>query len=339
MMTDTTHAPGELLDRILTASERVYRVVRRTPLVRSRQLSERYGAEIYLKLEHTQPYIHAYKGRGAANFFYAQSTRPAELVTASGGNHALAVARVAYLEQVSAVIFVSRHLPAFRSWLIRQVGRRWVRIEQVGEVFDDALQAARAYARQSGSLMVPPFDDLDVIAGQGTLGLEVAQQLATLGVTPDLALCQVGGGGLLAGFGTVMKAAYPNIRLVGVELTEASALTESLAAGSRCRVTPPPQPLASTMAVSQIGRLPWLYARALVDQMVLVSGPAVARAMIDTAAWRVRSVGPPEPAGAAGMAALEQLDVRGQTVICLITGGNFDRRDWRYIHWLAHQLA
>ena len=325
-----------LLKQIQAAAGRVYRLVRRTPLVRCTSLSEHYGADIWLKQEQRQPYVRAYKGRGVANFFYSQPARPSALVTASGGNHGRAVARLAAVERVPATIFVPQAASTFTVGQIRRLGSPYVEVVRSGEIFDDAYAAAWAYAGETGSLMVPPYDHPAIIAGQGTLGLEVAAQLTALDLVPEVALCQIGGGGVFSGYGTAMKAVFPSLHLIGVELDEAAAMTASLEAGERRTVSVPSAPFSPTMAVACPGELTFLYVQALADQMVVTDRPATCRAMETLA--QAHPGFPAEPAGATGVAALEQLvdQIAGRTVVCLITGGNFDRAMWPRIRdWAA----
>jgi threonine dehydratase len=282
---------GDLVSipRIRAAAERIRGVALRTPLLA-------WDEETWLKPENIQP-IGAFKIRGAHAKLTALSDaeRRAGVITYSSGNHAQAVARSARLLGVRAVIVMPDNAPPVKAAGVERDGAQIVRC---GPGSDERRRMAERLAVEHGYSMVPPFDDLEIIAGQGTIGLEIAEDLPQV----TSVIVPVGGGGLISGVAAALKALTPTVRVVGVEPDAAADARDSLAAGEI--VSWPAEKTSRTIAdglrVSAIGRLPFAHMQASVDEIVTVSDDEIEQAMV-VLATRARLIA--EPSGAAAMAA------------------------------------
>jgi threonine ammonia-lyase medium form len=309
--------PTVSLDDILAAHDLARDVVRRTPLEPNRALSERVGGPVYLKCENLQR-TGSFKIRGA----YARMSRLSDaervagVVAASAGNHAQGVALAAQLLGVKARIYMPVGAPLPKIQATRGYGAH---VEFAGTTVDDCLLAAKAWAEESGALLVHPFDHPDIVAGQGTVGLEIVEQC------PDVATVLVctGGGGLLAGIATAVRGLRPDARIVGVQAEGAAAYPGSLAAGHPVALSSM-STMADGIAVGRPGDVPFALVSRYVDDVVTVSEELISRALLFLLE-RAKVV--VEPAGAVGVAAL--LDdglVAGMTppVVAVLSGGNID---------------
>ncbi|MDA8046333.1 MAG: threonine ammonia-lyase [Actinomycetota bacterium] len=307
------------LEAIRAARERVRPVLRPTPVDHSESISRLAGRRVLIKPEFRQR-TGSFKIRGAFNRI-AQLPPGLGVVAASAGNHAQGVALAATLTGREATIFmpIAAALPKVEA--TRSYGAT-VRLE--GEVVDECIVAAQAFAEQTGAVYVPPFDDLDVIAGQGTIGLELLEE------APDAVaiVVPVGGGGLLAGVAaaialapTVASAATRRPRVIGVEAAGAPTLTAALAAG-RPVTLERVSTMADGIAVGRCSELTLAHAQALVDSIVTVDEEEISRAML-LAVERAKAV--VEPAGAAPLAAIMADRIPGTgPVVALLSGGNVD---------------
>ena len=299
---------------ISAASRRIAGVALRTPLERSIWLSELTGHDVYLKLECWQR-TRSFKMRGAAN---AVSTLSAEarargLVTASAGNHGQAVALAARTVGAQATIFVPSNAPEMKKNRIRSFGAS---LREEEPTYDDAEIAAEQYARTTDATFVHAFADAAVVAGQGTIGLEILEDLPSV---RDVVV-PVGGGGLIAGIGIALAGSNAETRLWGVQSTETTAMYDAFQVGRsiECRITP-------TLADGLAGctdDVSYQRARRVVDEMLLVSEDALPAAI--RALYRYDGV-VAEGAAAVTVAAIVErvIEVRGPTVL-VITGGNID---------------
>ena len=287
----------------------------RTPMEESRWLSAVAGGEVRIKAENLQR-TGSFKARGA----YVRLSRLSEaerargVVAASAGNHAQGVALAAQLVGTRATVFMPEGAPIPKERATRGYGAEVV---FTGTYLEDALVAAREFSERTGAVFIHPFDHEDVIAGQGTVGLEILEQL------PEVASVVVptGGGGLLAGVALAVKAVRPDVRVVGVQAKDAAAYPGSLEAG---RPTPLEQmrTMADGIAVGGPGDLTFAAVRDHVDDVVTVSEDSLARAVL-ALAERAKLVS--EPAGAAAVAALLDDPSRFPTpCVAVISGGNID---------------
>ncbi len=310
----------DYIERILTA--RVYEVAHETPLERATLLSGRLGNEIWLKREDEQP-VFSFKCRGAYNKM-ARLT-PAELkrgvIAASAGNHAQGVALAAQRLRTRAVIVMPRTTPSIKVNAVRALGGQVV---LHGDNYDAACVHARRLGRARRLSFIHPYDDPEVIAGQGTIGAEILKQHPQ---ALDAVFVPVGGGGLIAGIAAYIKQLRPAVRIIGVEPEDADAMARSLKAGRRVTL-PHVGIFADGVAVRQVGRETFRLCRRFVDEMVIVSNDEICAAIKDIFEDR-RSV--LEPAGALAYAGLKRYvarkHLRDRQLIAICSGANvnFDR--------------
>jgi len=310
----------DYLQAILTA--RVYDVAQETPLDPANALSARLGNQILLKREDLQP-VFSFKLRGAYNKM-AHLT-PAQLrrgvICASAGNHAQGVAFAAQRLGCRAVIVMPATTPQIK---VDAVASRGARVILKGDSYDDAHAHSLTLARRERLTYVHPYDDPDVIAGQGTIAVEI---LRSHSGPIDAIFAAVGGGGLISGVAAYVKRIRPEIKIIGVEPIDADAMTRSLAAGHRVRLSQVGL-FADGVAVKQVGQEPFRLCRQLVDDMVLVDNDDICAAIKDVFE-DTRSI--LEPAGALAVAGIkawvERRRTKGKTLVAIACGANmnFDR--------------
>jgi threonine dehydratase len=303
---------------IVEAFDRLRKRVRRTELIHSHHFSEKLGTPIYFKCENLQR-TGSFKIRGALNFMTAQPRENLAkgVITASAGNHAQGVAFSADLLGVKATVFMPESTPPQKVFATRDYGAEVV---LTGKNFDESYTAAVKAGRESGALFVHPFDEPLVMAGQGTIGLEL------LGDLPDLAniIIPIGGGGLISGIASAVKETLPRVRIIGVEAAAAPSMHYSLKKGEIVEA-PLAFSLADGIAVKRVGWKTFPIVRELVDEVVLVEEEEIAQAIV---ALLERTKLLVEGAGAVTLAALlngRVKDLSGKTV-CLLSGGNIDVR-------------
>ncbi|RKP51811.1 threonine ammonia-lyase, biosynthetic [Pararobbsia silviterrae] len=321
----TSHAPtcDDYLRKILTA--RVYDLARKTSLDPARQLSTRLRNTVWLKREDTQP-VFSFKIRGAYNKLMQldPETRARGVVTASAGNHAQGVALSAMRLGIPAVIVVPVTTPEVKIDAIRAHGGPAVEIVQHGQSYSDAYEHAFALGQARELTFVPAFDDPDVIAGQGTVGLEIVSQHPG---PVDAIFVPIGGGSLAAGVAACIKAVRPEIRVIGVQIEDSCAMARSLDAGARVKLDDVGL-FSDGTAVKLVGEETFRVCRAYLDDVLIVDTPALCAAIKDVF-HETRTV--LEPAGALSVAGLKQYVEReridGRTLIAVTSGANinFDR--------------
>lgn len=314
--------PGidEMLRLILTS--RVYDVCRETPLDPAPRLSRRLGTEVLLKREDLQP-IFSFKIRGAYNKIahLDAEERARGIIASSAGNHAQGVAFSARRLGIRAVIVMPQTTPDIKVQAVRDLGAE---VLLAGDSYADAKQRCDEIQRATGLVLIPPFDDPLVIAGQGTIGDELLRQSQR---NLTAVFVAVGGGGLISGIGSYIKALMPEVRIIGVEPFEADAMYQSLAAGHRVRLDHVGL-FADGVAVREVGEITFELARRTVDEIVRVTNDEICAAIKDVFD-DTRSV--TEPAGALALAGLkrwaEQHPGRGQRLAAVLSGANmnFDR--------------
>jgi threonine dehydratase len=309
--------PLVTLDDIEAARRLLAPVVRRTPVEGSEHLSVLAGRPILLKAEHLQR-TGSFKIRGAYHRIARldPTERAAGVVAASAGNHAQGVALAASLLGVKSTIFMPDTAPFPKVAATRGYGAEVV---LGGGVFDDCLAGALAHAEETGARFVSPFDDPLVIAGQGTIGLELAEQAPQAGTV----VVSVGGGGLISGVAAALKALRPEVRIVGVEAEGAASMSASLAAGHTVTLDRI-DTMADGIAVKRVSDLTLAHVSSLVDELVTVSEEDLSRALL-LLLERTKAV--VEPAGAAPLAAAlsgKLGDPDGEAACLLLSGGNID---------------
>lgn len=303
---------------IYAARARISGLVRRTPLVRSAALSELAGGSVHLKLESLQE-TGAFKLRGASNKLaaLAPEARTRGVVTVSTGNHGRALAFAAERLGVRAVVCLSALVPEVKVAAIRALGAEVV---IAGRSQDEAEAAALALARDQGLVHASAFDDPAVIAGQGTIGLELLEDLPAI----DTCIAPLSGGGLLGGVALALKSADPAIRAIGVSMDQGPAMHDSLRAGRVVEVVETPS-LADclTGGIGVDNRWSFALCRRVVDQTVLVSEAEIAAGLRHLLLTE-RVVA--EGGAAVGVAALlaGKLDLRGRTTAIVVSGQNID---------------
>lgn len=303
------------LAEVLAARATLSGIVRATPLEGSRPLSALVGGPVWLKCENLQR-TGSFKLRGA---YYRMSRlsaaeRKSGVVAASAGNHAQGVALAAALLGLQATVFMPEGAPLPKIQATMAYGAK-VRLE--GSVVDAALQAAADFAAETGAVLIHPFEHPDVIAGQGTVGLEIAEQCPQVRTV----LVAAGGGGLVSGIAAALAARPDPIRVVAVQALGAAALPASLAAG-RPVALPAMATIADGIAVGSPGPLTYAHVQALVDEVVTVSEEALSRALL-LCLERAKLV--VEPAGAAAVAALMETPKAFEPpVVAVLSGGNID---------------
>jgi threonine dehydratase len=313
-----------MLTRYLKMIEnsRVYDVARETPLEEAARLSRRLGNRLLMKREDLQP-VHSFKLRGAYNKIAALSEAECArgVIAASAGNHAQGVALAASKLGVKALIVMPRTTPSIKIESVKDYGAR---IKLVGDNYDDAYRFAAAHAREAGLTFIHPYDDPEVIAGQGTIGLEILRDHSE---NLHAIFVPVGGGGLIAGIAAAVKSLRPEIRVIGVEPDDAPCMYEALRRGRRVTLKQVGI-FADGVAVRQAGKEPYRIARQYVDDIITVGNDAICAAIKDIFDDCRAIV---EPAGALAIAGIKQYvqqsGVRGENLVAINSGANinFDR--------------
>lgn len=310
----TEHDLVSLAD-IKEAAARLEGVAVRTPLDVSRALSQHAGGQVYIKCENLQR-TGSFKIRGAYNRISRlnEDERGAGVVCASAGNHAQGVALAATLSEVRSTVYMPEAASLPKVEATRRYGAEVV---LTGKDFGAAFESAIAYAEEHGATFVHPFDHPHVIAGQGTIGLEIDAGLEQIGTV----VVPVGGGGLISGVATVLKAIRPGCRVIGVQATGAAAFPRSIERGEPITLDDM-STIADGIAANRPGDLTLAHVIEHVDEVVCVSDDAIAEALV-FAAERMKLV--LEPAGAAGVAAvLQGVATCEPPVVVILSGGNID---------------
>jgi threonine dehydratase len=307
-------------EAIEDAVRRLDGIALRTPLQQNLRLSERTGAEVWLKREDLQ-IGRSYKVRGAYNLIAQldETAKKAGVICASAGNHGQGLAYSCHMLDVHGRVYVPRTTPRQKRDRIAALGGSQVEVIVTGDTYDDAAAAALAEAAQTGATLVPAFDDPRTVAGQGTVAVELVDQL---GRAPDVLVVPVGGGGLIAGVTTWLAARHPGVRVVGVEPAGAASMAAALAAGEPVTL-PHVDSFVDGAAVRRVGDVTLPLVKASGVAMTAVPEGLVCSEMLEL--YQTDGL-IAEPAGALSTAALGRgVEVRpGDTVVCLLSGGNND---------------
>ena len=302
------------LEKFEEASELVKKVTNPTKLVYSEYLSQQTGGKIYLKPENMQ-YTGAYKVRGA---YYKISTMTEEarekgLITASAGNHAQGVAYAAQKFGCKATIVMPTVTPLIKVNRTKSYGAEVI---LHGDVYDYACEYALKLAEENGYTFVHPFDDLAIATGQGTIAMEIVQELPTV----DYILVPVGGGGLVTGVSTLAKMLNPKIKVIGVEPAAAASMTAALEAGEPVTLDSA-NTIADGTAVKRVGEKIFPYAKENIDSVLTVADDELIAVFLDMVENHKMIV---ENSGLLTVAALRQLDLKGKKAVAILSGGNMD---------------
>jgi threonine dehydratase len=301
------------------AALRLKAVVKKTPLQFNLNLSNRYKCNVYLKREDLQ-IVRSYKIRGAFNMM---STLPTDtlqkgVVCASAGNHAQGFAYSCKKLKVKGVVFMPIVTPKQKVRQTRMFGGDNIEVRLIGDTFDDCAVAAKKYTEEQGMVFIPPFDDYKIIEGQGTVGVEILEDLSGI----DYVFIPVGGGGLSAGVGTYLKTMSPNTKIIGVEPEGAPSMKEALQKGHPVTLEKIDR-FVDGAAVKRVGDITFNICKTVLDDVQLVNEGKVCSTILQL--YNEEAI-IAEPAGALSIAALDSYaeQIIGKTVVCIVSGSNND---------------
>jgi threonine dehydratase len=314
-MSQLAELPVTLKD-VLAAHERIKDTIYHSPCPYSLLLSQLCGCKIFCKLDHLQ-ITGSFKERGARNklLLLGDAHRKAGVIAASAGNHALGLAYHAQLLQIPLTVIMPKWAPLVKVTNTRGFGAHVI---LHGDSYDDARSLALKLGQEKNLIYIPGFDDPDIIAGQGTLGLEIVEDVPDV----DAIIVPIGGGGLISGIAVAAKALKPSIRVIGVEPAHAPTLHESLRRKKLVRIDTQPT-LADGLAVAEGGRLCLQIIQALVDRVMLVDEGQIALSVLRLLELEKTVV---EGAGGVSLAAAmdQSMGLAGKNVVLLLSGGNID---------------
>ncbi len=308
------------LENIFKAAERLRGVINQTPLLYNLHLSEQYGANVYLKREDLQT-VRSYKIRGAFNKMASLTEQElaSGVVCASAGNHAQGVAYACQKMQVKGAIFMPTTTPAQKIKQVKLFGKEWIETHLVGDTYDDAYHASMEYRAATNAIFVHPFDDLQVIEGQGTVGMEIFKD-ADFNI--DYLLMAIGGGGLASGISTVFKQLSPQTKLIGVEPEGSPTMYEALKQGKVVTLEKIDK-FVDGAAVRRAGEITFQVCSKSLEKIILIPEGRVCSSILQL--YNEEAI-VAEPAGALTVAALDAIkdEIKGKNVVLLISGGNND---------------
>ncbi|HSY61950.1 MAG TPA: threonine ammonia-lyase IlvA [Cytophaga sp.] len=302
------------------AAKRLNGIVFHTPLNKNEHLSQEYGCNLWLKREDLQ-LVRSYKLRGAYNFMSSQKREDIEkgVVCASAGNHAQGVAYSCQALKIKGRIFMPATTPKQKVSQVKFFGKEFVEVVLVGDTFDDSYNEAIKYCTENKLLFVHPFDDPKVIAGQGTVGLEILEDIT---VPIDYIFVPIGGGGLAAGLCTYIKSKSPNTKIIGVEPLGAPAMKRSLEEG-KVVVLEEIDKFVDGAAVKRVGELNFDICAEYLDDVQLVPEGKACSTIIKL--YNEEAI-VAEPAGALSISVLDYFkdEIKGKNVVCIVSGSNND---------------
>ncbi|MEQ8198963.1 MAG: threonine ammonia-lyase [Clostridiaceae bacterium] len=302
------------LDKIKEARENIKDVVIKTPIIYSDVFSKETGNKIYIKCENLQ-LTGAYKIRGALNKIRKLSPEQKSkgVVCSSAGNHAQGVAYASTLEGIRSKIVMPKNTPLIKVQSTKDFGGEVI---LYGSVYDDAYNEAKRIEREEKLFFLHPFNDKDVIFGQGTIALEIMEDMQDV----DIIVCPIGGGGLISGIALAAKEINPSIKIIGVQAEGASAMAQSFKKGSIVNLDKI-STIADGIAVKCPGDLTYEFIREYVDDIVTVSDTELTESfLLLTEKHKLLA----EPSGVASLAALKKLNVKNKKIVSIISGGNID---------------
>ena len=317
---DVAETKAVQVENILIAHHFLKDVVIHTPLQKNDYLSEKYGANIYFKREDLQ-HVRSFKLRGA---YYKikkieQEAREKGVVCASAGNHAQGVAYACAQLNIRANIFMPKTTPKQKITQVRMFGREYVDITLIGDTFDDSADAAMAFCKEHDHIFIHPFDDLDVIAGQGTIAVEFMNDIEE---QIDFVFGSIGGGGLMAGVSAYVKNLSPNTKIIGAEPSGAASMQAALNNGGALALDTVDK-FVDGAAVKCVGNFTYDVCKKYLDATVSVPEGKVCTTILDL--YNKHAI-IAEPAGALPVAALDFYaeEIKGKSVVVIISGGNND---------------
>ena len=303
----------------LAAAARIAGTVKRTPLEYNAGLSLKYQSEIYLKREDLQ-LVRSYKLRGAFNMISTleESQRQRGVVCASAGNHAQGVAFSCKKLNIKGVIFMPEITPKQKVKQTEMFGGDHIEIVLVGDTFDDCMREAMIYTKANEMTFIPPFDNPKIIEGQGTVGVELFEELPDV----DCVIMPIGGGGLASGVSSYLRNMAPAVQLIGVEPEGAPSMKQAIENGGPVTLAQVDR-FVDGASVKRVGTLNYRYCSELLDEMLLVPEGKICTTILKLYNEDAIVV---EPAGALSVAALDQVadQIKNKKVVCIISGGNND---------------
>ncbi len=309
-----------LLEKVYLAKELIKGVAVHTPLMKNENLSEEFSAQVWLKREDLQP-VRSYKLRGAYNKISSLSDieRNKEVVCASAGNHAQGVAYACYKLNIKATIFMPVTTPLQKIKQVKLFGKDKVEVILKGDTFDESFQFASLFCDEQSAMFIHPFDDEKVIAGQGTVALELLDDSQT---PIDYLFVPIGGGGLAAGVCTVFKQLSPNTKIIGVEPEGAASMKISIQNGRNTTLEHIDK-FIDGAAVKRVGELTFEICKNVLKDIVLVPEGKVCTTILRLYNEEAIVV---EPAGALTIAALDfyKKEIKGKNIVCIVSGSNND---------------
>lgn len=301
------------------ANDALKNIVNKTPLQRNDILSQRYDCHVYLKREDLQT-VRSFKIRGAYNFCQSLTSdqRQHGVVCASAGNHAQGVAYSCRALGIQGKIFMPSTTPRLKVSQVQLFGGPFIEVFLTGDTFDESYEKAKQYCDRYSMTFVHPFDDVRTIAGQGTIGIEVIEELEN----PDFIFLGIGGGGLASGVGTYVKEKSPTTKIIGVEPSGAPGMKTSLQK-HRVVTLPKIEKFVDGAAVKQVGQLTMEICNRILEDIVLVPEGKVCTTILEL--YNENAI-VAEPAGALSISALDYYkeQIKGKHVVCIISGGNND---------------
>ncbi|WP_410208814.1 threonine ammonia-lyase [Fusobacterium sp.] len=305
------------LETIKEARKNIQDSIKRTPLIECPTLEKELGGQIFFKLENLQK-TGSFKIRGALNRIanLTPEEKKRGVIASSAGNHAQGIALGATAQGIKSTIVMPETAPIAKVAATKNYGAEVV---LCGQVYDDAYAKAREIEKETGAVFLHPFDDEYVISGQGTIGLEILEEVPDM----DVVLVPIGGGGILAGIATAVKSLNPNIEVIGVESENAPSMTEALEHGECCEICGSGVTIADGIAVRKVGCKTLELAKKYVDKVVTVSEQEIANAILFLLE---KSKVVAEGAGATPLAAVlaGKIDCKGKKVCSVVSGGNID---------------
>lgn len=302
------------------AAKNLKGIIYKTPLLQNHSLSRTYEAEVFFKREDLQV-VRSYKIRGAYNKMSGlpRTVPGREVVCSSAGNHAQGFAYACQLLSLKGYVFMPANTPAQKVDKVRLFGKEWVEVVLIGNTYDDTFKAAREFSDSRGSTFIPPFDDLSIIEGQATVGLEILKA-ATEPI--DYLFMPIGGGGLASGVGSVFKQLSPNTKIIGVQPLGAPSMYNSVK-GKRRQVLDKIDSFVDGAAVKCPGEITFEICSELLDDIVLVPEGQICEDLLKM--YNEEGI-VLEPAGTLTISALKQYaeQIKGKHVVCVISGSNND---------------
>ncbi|ADC51195.1 MULTISPECIES: threonine ammonia-lyase IlvA [Alkalihalophilus] len=308
------------IEDIIIANQQLKDVVTHTPLQKNQVLSERYQCNVYLKREDLQV-VRSFKIRGA---FHQISSLPVEelnngVVCASAGNHAQGVAYSCHTLKITGKIFMPSTTPRQKVDQVKFFGKEYVEVILIGDTFDDSFNEAMKYCEEHQMAFIHPFDQEKIVAGQGTVGMEIMNDIEE---NIDYLFSSIGGGGLISGTGTYIKSISPRTKIIGCEPSGAPAMKESIEQGKVIELEKIDK-FVDGAAVKKVGDLPFEICQKILDDIVLVPEGKICTTILEL--YNQNAI-VAEPAGAMPISALDfyKDEIKGKTVVCVVSGGNND---------------